>query len=86
MVVTSSTEVVSIACEMRAVGLMGSIGVFTESVRRVDPSVTDEPPKEDPPKKTPQETEKNTGFSAVTSVLHRWTSNILAYQEKMRRK
>ena len=85
MVANSNTEVVSITCEMRAVGLMGSVGVFTESVRHVDSSVTNEPRKEDPPKKTPQETE-NTGFSAVTSVIHRWTSNILAYQEKMRRK
>lgn len=58
MVVNSSTEVVSIACEMRAVGLMGGIGVFTESVRHVDPSVTNEPQKEDPPKKDPLRRQK----------------------------
>ena len=69
LVANSSTEVVPIACEMRTVGLMGSTGVFTESVRHVDPNVTNEPPEEDPPKKTPQKTEKNTGFSAVTSVI-----------------
>lgn len=62
LVANSSTEVVPIACEMRTVGLMGSTGVFTESVRHVDPNVTNEPPEEDPPKKNPSEDRKEYWF------------------------
>lgn len=61
LVANSSTEVVPITCEMRTVGLMGSTGVFTESVRHVDPNVTNEPPEEDH-QKNPSEDRKEYWF------------------------
>lgn len=61
MVANSSTEVVPIACDANC-RAEGSTGVFTESVRHVDPNVTNDTLRRKTHQKKPSEDRKEYWF------------------------
>lgn len=61
---------------------MGSTGVFTESVRHVDPNVTNEPPREDPPEKKPSGDRKEYWFLSILQSFTRGQVTFLHIKKK----